>query len=90
MDGLAWLGLNHDEFFRQSEHVGTHKKYLQTLIDKGLAYISKEKVEKEGDRTEVIRFKNPNKKIIFNYFRMFLFWAVILLLALEFSLSKPV
>ena len=65
-DGLAWLGLEHDEFFRQSEHVANHKKYLQTLIDKGVAYVSKEKVEKEGDRAEVIRFKNPNKKVAFD------------------------
>jgi glutamyl-tRNA synthetase len=66
MDGLAWLGLRHDEFFRQSERADIHKKYLQTLIDNGTAYISKEKVEKEGDREEVIRFKNPNKKVVFD------------------------
>src|ERR1035437_1175772 len=66
MEGLEWLGLKHDEFFRQSERADIHKKYLQTLIDKGIAYISKEKVEKEGDREEVIRFKNPNKKVAFD------------------------
>ncbi|HAO64610.1 TPA: glutamate--tRNA ligase [Candidatus Taylorbacteria bacterium] len=66
MDGLVWLGLQHDEFFRQSEHAGKHKIYLQKLIDNGAAYISKEKIEKEGDRAEVIRFKNPNKKVAFD------------------------
>ena len=66
MDGLEWLGLKHDEFFRQSERAPIHKKYLQTLIDKGLACVSKEKIEKEGDRAEVIRFKNPNKKVAFD------------------------
>ena len=66
MDGMDWLGLKHDEFFRQSERAGIHKKYLQKLIDDGIAYISKEKVEKEGDREEVIRFKNPNKKVAFD------------------------
>lgn len=65
MEGLEWLGLKHDEFFRQSENAPTHKKYLQNLIDSGKAFISKEKVEKEGDREEVIRFKNPNKKVVF-------------------------
>ncbi len=66
IDGLEWIGLPNDQFFRQSEHVDTHKKYLQNLIDKGLAYLSKEKIEKEGDRAEDIRFKNPNKKIAFD------------------------
>ena len=63
MEGLEWLGLKHDVFFRQSENAPTHKKYLQNLIDSGKAFISKEKVEKEGDREEIIRFKNPNKKL---------------------------
>ena len=36
------------------------------MIGDGSAYVSKEKPEKRGDRDEVIRFKNPNKKIIFN------------------------
>ena len=65
MEGLEWLGLKHDAFFRQSENAPTHKKYLQNLIDSGKAFISKEKVEKEGDREEIIRFKNPNKKVVF-------------------------
>jgi glutamyl-tRNA synthetase len=65
MAGLEWLGLNHDSFVRQSDRANIHKKYLQTLLDNGTAFISKEKIEKEGDRAEVIRFKNPNKKVIF-------------------------
>jgi glutamyl-tRNA synthetase len=36
------------------------------MIDSGHAYISKEKVVEEGQRDEVIRFKNPNKKVIIN------------------------
>ena len=39
---------------------------MQKIIDSGAAYISKEKVGKEGDREEVIRFKNPNKKVAFD------------------------
>ncbi len=66
MDGLEWLGLRHDEFFRQSDRADVHKKYLQTLLEKGIVYISREKVVKEGDREEVIRFKNPNKKVAFD------------------------
>jgi len=63
LDSLQWLGLTHDEFFRQSERTEIYKKYLQKLIDDGFAYISKEEVKKEGDRDSVIRFKNPNKKV---------------------------
>ncbi|MEK7095636.1 MAG: glutamate--tRNA ligase, partial [Patescibacteria group bacterium] len=46
----------------QSERNDTYRKYIKLLIDNGSAYISK---ETEGDRSEVIRFKNPNKKIKF-------------------------
>ena len=36
------------------------------MIADGFAYISKEEIKKEGERNEVIRFKNPNKKISFS------------------------
>ncbi len=66
LDGFAWLGLVQDDFFRQSERVEIYKTFLKKLIESGAAYISKEEIKKEGDREEVIRFKNPNKKISFN------------------------
>jgi len=65
MESLTWLGISHDEFVRQSEKAGTHKKYLEKMIIDGFAYLSKEEVKKEGDRDSVIRFKNPNKKVSF-------------------------
>ena len=66
LDTLTWLGITHDEFYRQSERTEIYKKYLQKLIDDGFAYVSKEEVKREGDRDSVIRFKNPNKKVAFN------------------------
>jgi glutamyl-tRNA synthetase len=36
------------------------------MMDESKAYLSKEEVVTEGQRAEVIRFKNPNKKITFN------------------------
>ncbi len=63
---FKWLGLNYDEYFRQSERTEIYKKYLNKLIGEGKAYISKEEIRKEGDRSEVIRFKNPNKIINFH------------------------
>lgn len=63
LENLKWLGLDHDSFYRQSERSDIYKKYLEKLIKNNKAYISK---EEGGERTEVIRFKNPNKKITFN------------------------
>lgn len=70
LESLNWLGLEHDQFYRQSERAPQHKKYLQKLIDDGFAYISKEESREKGPndkdrRTEVIRFKNPNIKVSF-------------------------
>ena len=48
LEGLAWLGITYDEMYRQSERTEIYKKYLQKLIDDGLAYISQEKVKKEA------------------------------------------
>lgn len=69
LESLKWLGLDYDEFYRQSERVEAHKNYLKKLIDDGYAYVSKEETpSKEGAaprRSEVIRFKNPNIKVKF-------------------------
>lgn len=65
LDGLTWLGLTWDEFYRQSERTEVYKTYLKKLIEAGFAYESKEEVKEEGQRASVIRFKNPNKVITF-------------------------
>lgn len=65
IDGLHWLGLSWDEFYRQSEREAIYVSYLEKLIQSGHAYVSKEEVKEEGQRSEVIRFKNPNKTIVF-------------------------
>lgn len=63
---FAWLGLKFDEYYLQSDNVATHKIYLKKLISENKAYISKEEIKEEGQRAEVIRFKNPNIKIKFD------------------------
>lgn len=67
---FKWLGLDHDLFFRQSERTDIYKKYIEKMIADGFAYVSKEEQKTDEDgkelRSEVIRFKNPNKKITFN------------------------
>lgn len=69
LESLAWLGLdydNADNIPRQSERSDLYKKYLQKLLDEDKAYVSKEVIKKEGDRAEVIRFRNPNKVVSFH------------------------
>jgi len=67
IEGLKWLGIDIDfkHIYKQSEHAATYKKYLEQIIAEGKAYISKEEVKEEGQRAEVIRLKNPGKKITF-------------------------
>ncbi len=67
LESLAWLGLEYDEFFRQSEHVESHTAALRRLIESGNAYISKE-AAKDGSGVirELVRFKNPNKRVKFD------------------------
>lgn len=62
LDGMNFLGLKFDSFYRQSERKDIYKKYLNKLIKEDFAYFSK---ETEGNREEVIRFRNLNKKITF-------------------------
>jgi glutamyl-tRNA synthetase len=62
---ITWLGLLPDRKFRQSEHQKRHTELLHKLIDEDKAYVSKEEIKKEGDRAEVIRFRNPNKLVTF-------------------------
>ncbi len=66
LEGLTWLGLSWDEFYRQSERTDIYKEYVGKMIQNGSAYISKEEPKEVGQRDEVIRFKNPNKKVIFD------------------------
>lgn len=62
---LEWLGFKKDnsEIWHQSERTEIYKKYLHKLIDEGKVFISQ---ETEGENREVVRFKNPNKKVVFN------------------------
>lgn len=62
LENLEWLGIKHDEFFRQSDRLEIHKKYLRQLLDSGVAYVSE---ETEGERKQVIRFKNPGERVVF-------------------------
>ncbi len=67
IESLQWLGLNYDHFYRQSEQLPSHKRYLDKMISDGYAYISKEEAKDgSGVVKEIVRFKNPNKDVTFS------------------------
>lgn len=59
LETLEWLKLPADKIYKQSDHRARHRELLEKLVSDGTAYVSKETPKKEGDREEVIRFKNP-------------------------------
>lgn len=66
MESLAWLGLDHDVFVRQSENNERHKQVLEKMIADGHAYVSCEEAKDgSGVIKEIVRFKNPNEDITF-------------------------
>lgn len=66
LENLAWLGIEHDELYRQSDHNDAHKAAIQKLLEKDAAYISKEPSKDDANKeVEVVRFRNPNKEITF-------------------------
>lgn len=67
LESLAWLGITHDVFVRQSENSARHKELLQKMIAEGTAYISKEAAKDgSGIEKEIVRFKNPNIDVTFH------------------------
>lgn len=51
-DGLSWLGLTHDEFYRQSERKAVYRKYLEKLIADGLAEYAEAVILKKITQTD--------------------------------------
>lgn len=67
IESLAWLGIDYDELYHQSNNVGRHTEIMNELIKSGNAYISKEEAKDgSGVIKEIVRFKNPNKVVVIN------------------------
>ncbi|OGG69565.1 hypothetical protein A3F27_00390 [Candidatus Kaiserbacteria bacterium RIFCSPHIGHO2_12_FULL_53_13] len=67
IESLKWLGLEWEEFYRQSERTLIYKKYLEQLINADKAYISVEESKKEpGKMASVVRLRNPGTLITFH------------------------
>lgn len=66
LEGLAWLGLEYDELYRQSERSDYYTGALKRLIDRDAAYISREPAKDEQEReVEVVRLRNPGERVTF-------------------------
>jgi glutamyl-tRNA synthetase len=52
LEGLKWLDLGWDEFYRQSERLDLHSRAAHEILEKGLAY---------RDAEGVVRFKVPRE-----------------------------
>lgn len=57
IEALNWLGLEYDEFYRQSDNLPRHREALTKLISNDLAYEAEDSETGEG---KVIRFRNKN------------------------------
>ena len=66
IESLQWLGLEYDDIYRQSEHTARYKELLHKLVEQNRAYVSKEEPKEDGNRNEVIRFRNHNKVVSFD------------------------
>ncbi len=58
LEDLKWLGLEWDEFYRQSERFGVYSKYIEELLEKGYAYpcfCTEEELERERRMAELKR-----------------------------------
>jgi glutamyl-tRNA synthetase len=65
-EALAWLGIDNDEQYIQSEHLARHQELLNKLISEDKAYISREEAKDgSGVIKDIIRFRNPNKVVTF-------------------------
>ncbi len=63
---LEWLGLKADHTFKQSNNLSRHKECLTDLIDRDVAYVSKEPAKDDPTReVEVVRLRNSGEIITF-------------------------
>lgn len=59
---FKWFNMEYDHVYRQSENLGRHQELLKKMIAEGFAYEGEESKDGTG---KVIRFKNPNKVVVF-------------------------
>lgn len=66
-DDFAWCGLIPDARYRTSELLARHQELLHMLVEKDLAYISKEPKKDDPNSTvEVVRLRNKGTSVTFD------------------------
>ena len=67
VQGLKWLGLTWDEYYRQSERTDIYVRALRHLVDRGAAYVSQEPSKADpSQEVEVVRLRNPGGEVVFD------------------------
>ena len=66
-DGLKWLGLSWDEYYRQSERLHLHRQIANAIFDKGLAYrdFSQRREDQEDNKPQgaAVYFNNEMRAL---------------------------
>lgn len=67
IESLSWLGIKHDgEVIRQSERTEKYREALTRMIEKDVAYVSKEPSKNDPNvEVSVVRLRNPGKVVTF-------------------------
>ncbi len=67
IESIKWLGLEWDEFLRQSERTPVYTAALEKLIEEGKAYISEESSKKDpAVMVAPVRLRNPGSVVTFS------------------------
>lgn len=67
IESLSWLGIKYDgEVIRQSERTEKYREALTRMIEKDVAYVSKEPSKNDSNvEVSVVRLRNPGKVVTF-------------------------
>ena len=60
MESLAWLGLDFQEIYRQSDRSELYNHFIDQLMDKGLVYTD------QGEKGEALVFKARSRDLVFH------------------------
>jgi glutamyl-tRNA synthetase len=61
VESLKWLGLEYDEFYRQSDRTEIYKKYIKQMIASGHAYVSTPEQEATRAKEMAVKFGKAAK-----------------------------
>lgn len=64
LESLAWLELEYDEIYIQSQRQDRHRELMQRLVDEGKAYVSDEQAKDgSGIIKHIVRLRNPGEQV---------------------------